>query len=103
MKTHTVIPERAGDGTLYEVADLTGRIVSAHPCARRAAVALAEHLDCETTTQIPQRHAMDRRGLRRAWLRAYHFAATGRIPRGTRQARCEGWAVSSCAGGVADR
>lgn len=54
MKIHSVIPERAGDGTLYEVADLSGRIVSAHPCARRAAVALAEHLDCDAENEGKQ-------------------------------------------------
>lgn len=54
MKTHTVIPERAGDGTLYEVADLSGRIVSAHPCARRAAVELADFLDDDREMETMQ-------------------------------------------------
>lgn len=55
-----VLPERAGDGSLYEVADLTGRIVSAHPCAWRAAVDLAQHLDDDRPNELAQLAASDR-------------------------------------------
>jgi hypothetical protein len=41
MPAYTVIRERAGDGTLYEVIDPSGRVVSAHPSNWRAAHALA--------------------------------------------------------------
>lgn len=44
---YAVIPERAGDGSLYEVTNIAGRVVSAHPCAWRAAVSLAQHLDSD--------------------------------------------------------
>lgn len=47
MSRYSVAPERAGDGTLYEVRDLTGRVVSAHPCSLRAAQALADHLEAD--------------------------------------------------------
>lgn len=49
--SHTVTRERAGDGSLWEVTDLRGKVVSAHPMARPAAVRLAEQLDADATQE----------------------------------------------------
>ena len=45
LNLHVVTRERAGDGTLFEVTDIRGRVVSAHPMAWTAAHRLAEHLE----------------------------------------------------------
>jgi hypothetical protein len=37
-RQYRVIRERAGDGTLYEVADLAGKVVSRHPMNNAAEV-----------------------------------------------------------------
>lgn len=50
-----VIPERAGDGSMYEVTDLDGRVVSAYPCAWRAAVKLAQFLDDDSSSPVTDR------------------------------------------------
>lgn len=41
--SYEVIRERAGDGSLYEVVDARGRVVSPYPMARNAAQRLADH------------------------------------------------------------
>lgn len=47
LNLYTVMRERSGDGTLFEVADIRGRVVSASPRNWRSAHALAEHLECD--------------------------------------------------------
>lgn len=54
MNRHIVVRERAGDGTLYEVADLTGRVVSPYPMAYQAAVELAELRDADADMERQQ-------------------------------------------------
>lgn len=44
---YDVVRERAGDGTLYEVVNLAGKVVSAHPMALSAARELAELYDAD--------------------------------------------------------
>lgn len=51
LNLYTVIRERAGDGTLFEVADIRGRVVSAHPSACRSALAFAEFLEADRDMQ----------------------------------------------------
>lgn len=47
LNLYTVIRERAGDGSLFEVADIRGRVVSASPRNWRSCMALAEHLEAD--------------------------------------------------------
>lgn len=54
---YDVIRERAGDGTLYEVANLAGKVVSAHPMALSAARALAEQYDADDDSSNAQERA----------------------------------------------
>jgi hypothetical protein len=47
LNLYVVTKERAGDGTLFEVTDIRGKVVSAYPMAWRAAYQLAVHLECD--------------------------------------------------------
>lgn len=51
---YRVIRERAGDGTLYEVENLAGKVVSAHPMALSAANALAEAYELDDAHEVAQ-------------------------------------------------
>jgi hypothetical protein len=56
-KRYDVIRERAGDGTLYEVANLAGKIVSVHPMSLRAANELADLYDGDDDANEAQERA----------------------------------------------
>jgi hypothetical protein len=60
LNLYTVIRERAGDGTLFEVADIRGRVVSASPRNWRSAHALAEFLDADREMENMQLNATER-------------------------------------------
>lgn len=51
---YEVIKERAGDGTLCEVRDLTGKVVSRYPMTRNAAERYAEFLNADAQNERDQ-------------------------------------------------
>lgn len=61
LNLYTVIRERAGDGTLFEVTDIRGRVVSAHPSAWRAAHSFAEFLEADSDMERQQLSVSERR------------------------------------------
>lgn len=68
---------RPVEGELFEVVDLSGRIVSAHPMAWRAAVALAQHLDSDSSADAMRRDKMAK--IKTAQELASRIAAPARI------------------------